>query len=69
MTKPYVRCFFEIRHDELISSVMTQFARYLPAIYPLATELLSRDASPDIRDGLKEYFLRVGYAQGIIEPS
>jgi brefeldin A-inhibited guanine nucleotide-exchange protein len=49
--------------------VMTQFARYLPAIYPLATELLARDTSPDIRDGLKEYFLRVGYAQGIIEPS
>ncbi|KAH9970807.1 hypothetical protein BJV74DRAFT_866467 [Russula compacta] len=45
------------------------FARYLPAIYPLATELLARDTSPDIRDGLKEYFLRVGYAQGIIEPS
>ncbi|KAI0284723.1 hypothetical protein BC826DRAFT_1055154 [Russula brevipes] len=45
------------------------FARYLPAIYPLATELLARDTSQDIRDGLKEYFLRVGYAQGIIEPS
>jgi brefeldin A-inhibited guanine nucleotide-exchange protein len=46
-----------------------QFARYLPAIYPLATELLARDSSQDIRDGLKDYFLRVGYAQGIIEPS
>ncbi|KAI9509449.1 Sec7-domain-containing protein [Russula earlei] len=45
------------------------FTRYLPAIYPLATELLARDTSQDIRDGLKEYFLRVGYAQGIIEPS
>ncbi|KAN0116045.1 hypothetical protein V8E52_006351 [Russula decolorans] len=45
------------------------FARYLPAIYPLATELLARDSSHDIRDGLKDYFLRVGYAQGIIEPS
>jgi brefeldin A-inhibited guanine nucleotide-exchange protein len=45
------------------------FARYLPAIYPLATELLARDSSQDIRDGLREYFLRVGYAQGIIEPS
>ena len=48
---------------------MTQFARYLPAIYPLANELLARDTSPDIRDRLSEYFLRVGYAQGIIEPS
>ena len=46
-----------------------KFARYLPAIYPLATELLARDSSHDIRDGLKDYFLRVGYAQGIIEPS
>ncbi|KAI9450999.1 Sec7-domain-containing protein [Lactarius psammicola] len=45
------------------------FARYLPAIYPLATELLARESSQDIRDGLREYFLRVGYAQGIIEPS
>ncbi|KAF8265707.1 hypothetical protein EI94DRAFT_1734979 [Lactarius quietus] len=45
------------------------FTRYLSAIYPLATELLARDSSQDIRDGLREYFLRVGYAQGIIEPS
>ena len=48
---------------------ISQFARYLPAIYPLVTELLTRDSSQDIRDGLREYFLRVGYAQGIIEPS
>ncbi|KAI0296118.1 Sec7-domain-containing protein [Multifurca ochricompacta] len=45
------------------------FSRYLPAIYPLVTELLTRDTSQDIRDGLREYFLRVGYAQGIVEPS
>ncbi|KAI0265936.1 hypothetical protein BC834DRAFT_158606 [Gloeopeniophorella convolvens] len=45
------------------------FSRYLPAIYPLVTELLSRETSQDIRDGLRDYFLRVGYAQGIVEPS
>ncbi|KAF9462613.1 hypothetical protein BDZ94DRAFT_1260846 [Collybia nuda] len=45
------------------------FARYLPAIYPLATELLGREIAPDVRQALKAYFFRVGYAQGIIEPS
>ncbi|TFY56254.1 hypothetical protein EVG20_g9000 [Dentipellis fragilis] len=45
------------------------FGRYLPAIYPLASDLVGRDTSPEIREGLREYFVRVGYAQGIIEPS
>ncbi|KAH9853654.1 hypothetical protein C2E23DRAFT_822161 [Lenzites betulinus] len=43
------------------------FTRYLPAVYPLATDLLSREMAPEIREGLREYFLRVGYLQGIIE--
>ncbi|KAI0082485.1 hypothetical protein K474DRAFT_1585733 [Panus rudis PR-1116 ss-1] len=45
------------------------FTRYLPAIYPLATDLLGRDMAPEIRQGLKEYFTRVGYIQGIIDRS
>ncbi|KAG7096991.1 hypothetical protein E1B28_004386 [Marasmius oreades] len=45
------------------------FARYLPAIYPLAAELLVRELTPDIRQSLKTYFIRVGFAQRIIEPS
>jgi len=45
------------------------FARYLPAIYPLATELMTRDMSPDIRQSLRDYFVRVGYIQGIIDRS
>ncbi|KAF5387640.1 hypothetical protein D9615_000382 [Tricholomella constricta] len=45
------------------------FSRYLPAIYPLATDLLSREIAPEIRQTMKTYFLRVGYAQGIIEAS
>ncbi|KAG6821251.1 hypothetical protein H0H93_002361 [Arthromyces matolae] len=45
------------------------FSRYLPAIYPLATDLLSRDVSSEIRQSLRTYFLRVGYAQGMIEAS
>ncbi|KAH9951731.1 hypothetical protein B0H21DRAFT_684859 [Amylocystis lapponica] len=45
------------------------FSRYLPAIYPLATELLSRDMSPEIREGLRGYFVRVGYIQGIMDRS
>ena len=44
-----------------------QFTRYLPAIYPLATDLLSREMAPEIREGLREYFMRVGYIQGIVE--
>ncbi|KAF9009101.1 hypothetical protein BDQ17DRAFT_1349527 [Cyathus striatus] len=43
------------------------FARYLPAIYPLATDLLSRDTPPEVRQPLRTYFLRVGYVQGIID--
>jgi len=46
-----------------------QFVRYLPAVYPLATELLARDVAPEIRVGLKMYFERVGLAQGIVEAS
>jgi len=45
------------------------FARYLPAVYPLVTELLSRDMAPEIRQGVRSYFLRVGHAQGIMESS
>ncbi|KAI0040939.1 hypothetical protein FA95DRAFT_1683526 [Auriscalpium vulgare] len=45
------------------------FSRYLPAIYPLAAEMVARETSPDVREGLRDYFVRVGYAQGIIEPS
>lgn len=41
----------------------------MPAIYPLATDLLSRDLAPEVRDGLREYFKRVGYIQGIMERS
>lgn len=48
---------------------LAQFARYLPAIYPLATELLSRDMAPEVRQCLKTYFARVGYTQGITERS
>lgn len=48
---------------------LVQFTRYLPAVYPLATDLLSREMAPEIREGLREYFLRVGYIQGIVERS
>lgn len=47
--------------------LVSQFTRYLPAIYPLATELLARDIAPEIRVGLKDYFMRVGYIQGIVD--
>ncbi|EGN93072.1 hypothetical protein SERLA73DRAFT_172424 [Serpula lacrymans var. lacrymans S7.3] len=43
------------------------FVRYLPAIFPLTTGLLARDIAPEIRLGLKMYFERVGYSQGIVE--
>ncbi|KAK0190769.1 hypothetical protein F5146DRAFT_1137595 [Armillaria mellea] len=45
------------------------FAVYLPAVYPVVTELLGRDLAPEVRVSLKTYFLRVGYAHGIIEDS
>src|ERR1700722_490505 len=52
---------------ESIIHAIFQFARYTPAIYPLAAELLTRDLVPEIRQALKKYFLRVGYTQGIVE--
>ncbi|KAG5646614.1 hypothetical protein DXG03_002918 [Asterophora parasitica] len=55
--------------NRLLLLYTTQFSRYLPAIYPLATDLLSRDVAPEIRETLRKYFVRVGYAQGIIEAS
>ncbi|KAF8627181.1 hypothetical protein AX15_004499 [Amanita polypyramis BW_CC] len=45
------------------------FNTYLPAIYPLVTNLLSREVAPEVRQALQTYFVRVGYAQGIIERS
>ncbi|KAL0579530.1 guanine nucleotide exchange protein for ADP-robosylation factor [Marasmius crinis-equi] len=45
------------------------FARYLPAIYPLAAELLAKELTSEIRQSLKTYFIRVGFAQRIIESS
>ncbi|KAJ7744471.1 Sec7-domain-containing protein [Mycena maculata] len=44
------------------------FGRYLPAVYPLATDLVSRDVGPEIRQSLKTYFTRVGISQGIMDP-
>ncbi|KAK2466184.1 hypothetical protein APHAL10511_001826 [Amanita phalloides] len=45
------------------------FTTYLPAVYPLVTDLLSRELAPEVRYALQTYFVRVGYAQGIIERS
>ncbi|ESK97600.1 sec7 guanine nucleotide exchange factor [Moniliophthora roreri MCA 2997] len=45
------------------------FVRYLPAIYPLVAELLARELTTEVRQSLKTYFVRVGFAQGIIESS
>ncbi|KAI0774114.1 Sec7-domain-containing protein [Fomes fomentarius] len=56
------RCIFF-----LVLTDFKQFTRYLPAIYPLATDLLSREMASDIRESLREYFMRVGYIQGIVE--
>ncbi|KAF9481962.1 hypothetical protein BDN70DRAFT_875585 [Pholiota conissans] len=43
------------------------FTKYLSVIYPLATDLLSREIPVDIRQALKTYFERVGYVKRIVE--
>ncbi|KIM46215.1 hypothetical protein M413DRAFT_441285 [Hebeloma cylindrosporum] len=43
------------------------FSQYLSVIYPLATELLSRDIAPDVRQPLKTYFQQVGYVKRIVD--
>ncbi|EIN10767.1 Sec7-domain-containing protein [Punctularia strigosozonata HHB-11173 SS5] len=45
------------------------FSRYLPAVYPIAVDILARDLAPEIREGLRSYFSRVGYVQGIMDSS
>ncbi|PPQ94949.1 hypothetical protein CVT25_003921 [Psilocybe cyanescens] len=40
---------------------------YLTVIYPLATDLLSRDIAPEVREPLKTYFERVGYVKRITD--
>lgn len=48
-----------------LTTMRTQFTRYLPAIYPLATDLMARDMTKDIREALRSVFTRVGQAKGI----
>jgi len=43
------------------------FDRYMPAIYPRATELLARDMAPEIRQGLQSFFIRVGVLNHILD--
>ncbi|VDB92083.1 unnamed protein product, partial [Peniophora sp. CBMAI 1063] len=43
------------------------YNRYLPAIYPVAADLLARDTSLEAKESLRDYFMRVGYAQWIVE--
>ncbi|KAF7301642.1 Guanine nucleotide exchange factor [Mycena indigotica] len=45
------------------------FAKYLSSIYPLATELITRDTGPEIRQSLRTYFSRVGISQRIMDVS
>ncbi|KAG8720982.1 guanine nucleotide exchange protein for ADP-robosylation factor [Ceratobasidium sp. 395] len=42
------------------------FARYLPALYPLATDLITRETALEIRQPLSDIFVRVGRAKGIV---
>jgi brefeldin A-inhibited guanine nucleotide-exchange protein len=46
-----------------------QFALYLPAIYPLATDLLLREMSPEMREALRDIFVRIGRAKRITDPT
>ncbi|CAE6407293.1 unnamed protein product [Rhizoctonia solani] len=41
------------------------FARYLPALYPLATVLITRDTAIEIRQPLSDIFVRIGRTKGI----
>jgi len=43
------------------------FEMYLPALYPLAIDLLSRDMAPELREALQKALRRVGELKGIIE--
>lgn len=40
----------------------------MSAIYPRATELLARDMAPEIRQGVQQFFIRVGVMNHILDP-
>jgi len=44
------------------------FCRYLPAVYPLTVELLSRSVEPEMRSSVQAFFRRTGHVQGIVNP-
>ena len=56
------RCIFF-----LVLTDFKQFTRYLPAIYPLATDLLMRETGPELREALRDIFVRVGRAKRITD--
>jgi len=43
------------------------FVLYLPAIYPLATDLLLREMSPEMRAALRDIFVRIGRTKRITD--
>jgi len=42
------------------------FNRYLPAVYPLTVDLLSRNLEPEMRNSVQAFFRRTGKVHGIV---
>ncbi|KAG6854759.1 hypothetical protein C0991_001186 [Blastosporella zonata] len=53
----------------VVHEILEGFCRFDDKAVSESTDLLSRELAPEIRQSLRTYFLRVGYAQGMIEAS
>lgn len=40
-----------------------QFERHLPALYPIATDILLRESAPEVREALRLWFVKAGRAR------
>jgi brefeldin A-inhibited guanine nucleotide-exchange protein len=46
---------------------LVQFNEYLPQLYPLVTDMLSRDMAVELWQAVREFYVRVGQVQGLME--
>ena len=45
---------------DLLVSLFPQFERHLPALYPIATDILLRESAPEVREALRLLLKRAG---------
>lgn len=46
-----------------------QFETHIPILYPLVTDMLSKELAPEMRLAVRDYLKRVGQVKGFAESS